>query len=351
MFLEDLLDPMELSAMMQGGYVRRQNHPTIPGLYILNYTEKAQFEGNWNKVTTECRGLICSDFGVVLSRPFPKFFNYNTEGAPALLPDFEVEVTDKMDGSLGISWFYGGEVGIATRGSFASDQAIHATELLHSKYQEFVGTIMSNTDETYLFEIIYPENRIVLNYGDRDELVLLGARNTDTGAIRSPEAVPEWKWGKTTTFSYKTLREALEAPPRTNAEGYVVYIPQINDRVKIKQDDYVALHKIVTGLTPRRIWESMKEGKNLQDLCEIVPDEWHDWLRKTYQVLLDAYWDTYTAISIQFHEVEFHFQSSATRKEFALYVKDMPNAGLLFALLDGKDISEKVWDLVRPAAE
>jgi hypothetical protein len=95
----------------------------------------------------------------------------------------------------------------------------------------------------------------------------------------------------------------------------------------------------------------MKEGKTLEELCSIVPDEWHEWLRSTYQVIFDSYWDTRTMISAEFRAVELYFQGVATRKEFALYVKDSPNAGLLFALLDNKDITNKVWDLVRPEAE
>src|SRR5690349_13252136 len=271
MQLRELFDMDLYSEMVHDGYIRLNRHPDLP-IYIINYTEHAQFDQMWNEVTLQCRGLIVDQNNEVIARPFDKFFNYGEAHAPVLLPDMAVHVTDKLDGSMGILWQYQGQQGIATRGSFVSEQAIHATKLWNEKY---AGKMFVPHYITLLFEIIYPENRIVLNYGDVDDLILLGARNVDDGAVWAAEDVLMWKWRKTSTFPYKTLQEALQAAPRTNAEGYVVYIPELDERVKIKQEDYVALHKIVTGLTKRRVWENMKNGMSLEDMCEIVPDEWH----------------------------------------------------------------------------
>jgi len=37
-----------------------------------------------------------------------------------------------------------------------------------------------------------------------------------------------------------------------------------------------------------------------------------------------------------------------TRKDFAMWAKQQDNPQLLFALLDGKDISDMCWKLVEP---
>jgi RNA ligase len=210
-------------------------------------------------------------------------------------------------------------------------------------------------DWTYLFEIIYPSNRIVLNYGDREELVWLVARHNETGLVRQSPGLNEWQGARTATFPYKTLREAIEAPPRVNAEGYVIYFPDLDYRVKLKQDDYVALHRIVTGLTPRRIWENMKEGKTLRDLCEIVPDEWHEWLKDTYATLMQErqyaslkIWNDYEVI---IDELVKEIGTEWPRREFAMKAVKYPNSGLIFALYDNKDINSKLWDLIRPSGE
>lgn len=352
MKLWDLMDMDLYKEMLVEKYVRANKHPDLP-LTILNYTEKAQFENVWNDVTKKCRGLVIDDNLNVVARPFDKFMNYGQNQADIFLMDYAVEVTDKMDGSLGIVFHYGNKWHVATRGSFVSDQAIWAT----AKYRKVMGNNIWPYDYswTYLVEIIYPENRIVLDYGDREDLVLLAARSIYDGSVRAAKDVTEWRGPKTTTFPYKTLREALEAVPRPNAEGYVVYFPDLDYRIKIKQDDYVALHKIVTGLTERRIWENMKEGKSLDDLCSIVPDEWHMWLRNAYGDIMAAFQMQRYHIVAEYGDLIYGlmeiFGMNWTRKDFALKAQKYQYTGLLFSLLDGKDISEKVWDLVKPVAE
>jgi RNA ligase len=86
-----------------------------------------------------------------------------------------VRVFDKMDGSLGILYPTSQGMAVATRGSFTSEQALKATEILHEKYPEWAQItydwFRSNFDANWyevnytdLVEIVYPENRIVVDY-------------------------------------------------------------------------------------------------------------------------------------------------------------------------------------------
>lgn len=355
MKLHDLFDMDLYAEMVHAGYIRLNRHPELP-LYILNYTEHAQFDREWNPVTLQCRGLIVDQNNVIVARPFDKFFNYGEPNADVIELGDYVDVTDKMDGSLGILWQYQGQQGIATRGSFISDQAVHATKIWKKKY---ASAYHVPEDTTLLFEIIYPENRIVLNYGDLDDLVLLGARDIYSGSVRPPQGVLDWKWRTATTYVFKTLQEALAAPPRPNAEGYVITSRKTGGRIKVKQEDYIALHKIVTGLTKRRIWENMKNGMTLEQMCEIVPDEWHEWLQHTYWDIdtdlrgLRFISDDYFALLRQSLAVAECEGRDWERKDFALAVKDHPHRGMLFLLFDGKhkQFRDKSFDLVKPDAE
>ena len=81
MKVERLFDPADLGRALTEGHVRVQSHPLLP-LSIYNYTEKAAYDGIWNEVTLQCRGLIVADNGDVVARPFRKFFNYGQAGAP-----------------------------------------------------------------------------------------------------------------------------------------------------------------------------------------------------------------------------------------------------------------------------
>jgi RNA ligase len=380
MKLWDLMDMSLYRKMLAEKYIRTNTFTlgskekfNYRELTILNYTEKAQFDQVWNEVTSQCRGLVIDKNFNVLARPFDKFQNY-AESDNSFL-DFPVKVTDKMDGSLGIIFCanpqqyqdywrnpfhttfvpaiyhepWKPEWTLITRGSYDSEQAAKGRDMLAKHLQNL------DPQWTYLVEIIYPENRIVVNYGDMKDLVWLGARHKETGLVRLSPSPHEWYGSQTKTFDYKTLREALECPPRANAEGYVVYFPTLDYRIKLKQDDYVALHKIVTGLTERRVWENMKEGKTLGDLLEIVPDEWHTWLIETYNAIESAFGYTklriYNDYETILEDLEREYGSLWTRKDFALKAINYQNSGLIFACYDDKDMTDKVWDLVRPTAE
>lgn len=248
------------------GYIRRGQHPTLP-LAILNYTQRCQYDAAWTDVTRACRGLIYNlDTMEVVARPFPKFHNYSEhqhrmeevvrEDIPRPLLgmldlDAPVLVTDKLDGSLGILYPTDDGHAVASRGSFTSEQALHATEVWKSLYEPQAGRWLKPR-LTYLFEIIYPGNRIVCDYGGMDNLVLLAALETDSGrqSLR-----PDWPGPRVAEFNYASLADALTAEPRPGAEGLVVYFPDTNLRVKIKQDEYVALHRILTGTNARNVWE------------------------------------------------------------------------------------------------
>ena len=106
-------------------------HPNLP-ITVYNYTAKAQYENHWNEVTESCRGLWLTDSGEVVARPFRKFFNLSQFIGP--LPEETYEITEKIDGSLIVIALYNGELVISSRGSFVSDQAVKAKEIVKNHY-------------------------------------------------------------------------------------------------------------------------------------------------------------------------------------------------------------------------
>ncbi len=382
MNLIDLLDQALLVEMREGGYVRVQHNPKLP-LEIYNYTEKAQYERVWNDVTRTCRGLIVdSRTGEIVARPLRKFFNAGEPAAEGLDTAGPVCVTDKMDGSLGIlyphhtSAFSGVQVhAIATRGSFESDQAKHATNLFNRRYAHRFEPL---TGATYLFEIVYPENRIVVDYAGMDDLVLLAVVETETGRSL-PFGRHGWPGPLVEQFPHTSLTAALAADPRAGAEGLVVHFTDIDERLKIKQDDYVMLHRIVTGFTARRLWERcavhatraahpdmplerVAHGLRLnpEDAGRIV-EAGPDWLDEVRRVapeeFLDWIDDTIRNLTEQAEEVQGIAEGEALgvrglpRREAALSIQDHPYRGLIFAALDGKPITAQAWAAVYPDHE
>jgi len=213
----------------QYGDVRTVYHD---GLVLFNYSQHAQFENRWNWFERVSRGLILnSENGSVVARPFDKFFNW---GERDRTTDAQLrEVTEKLDGSLGIGFFHNGTWKVATRGSFTSEQALWATKQLswHNLGDFPIGY-------TPLWEIVYPDNRIVVDYGDMQELILLAVRHIESGAylpygeleevaVRHDFLLP--KIYQLNTNDCLSLAQNLDA----SKEGWVLYFAD-GQRFKIK---------------------------------------------------------------------------------------------------------------------
>jgi len=341
--LDQLMDTGFLATMVEEGYVRQQHHP-FERLTILNYTAAAQWDRLWNEVTLQCRGLIVDGEGNVVARPWPKFFNYGEHPEGSFDLNAAAKVTDKMDGSLGILYrCESGQLMIATRGSFTSEQATVGSLMLLKKYQDFEP----QEGVTYLFEIIYPENRIVVDYQGREELVLLDVLWTDTGL---PVNRDRWQWDfgwhgpKVEVMPAETLGEALALPPRPNAEGMVVRFVD-GTMIKLKQEDYVALHRLVTGLNEKTVWEHLAAGGTVPELLAPLPEEFHPWVTEVADELCADRAVIEGEALLTFGELQ-HFAHD--RKSFALEAVNEENPQLLFMLLDGKDIEPATWKLVKP---
>lgn len=344
MKLDGLFEALDLKTAVDEGFVRVQRHPELP-LRIYNYTEHTQFERAWTPVTVQCRGLIADEQGQVVARPWAKFFNYGEQNDAQLALDAPVEVTDKLDGSLGILYRAGDEWAIATRGSFASEQALHATEVLRAKYAAFEPPAGC----TVLFEIVYPGNRIVVDYNGLDDLLLLGAVDIETGKTFGPAEVPEWRGPRAEVFSARTLADALAMPARENAEGVVVRFPATGEQLKIKLESYVYLHRLITGLNARVVWERLGAGETAATICEKLPDEFHAWVRDLADELHNAANEILANATAEHQALREKLGDGFSRKDYAMEAQRSPLRAWLFMLLDGKDPKPKIWASIKPS--
>lgn len=325
-----------IKQLVLDGYISERLHPEDESLVIHNYTPKTQYDKYWNDQTLMCRGLISRNEKVV-ARPFSKFFNYSEfSKAHSNILKGPWHVAEKMDGSLGILYeFAPDDFRIATRGSFSSPQALVATQWLKSKYKDF----RPFTGHTWLFEIIYPENRIVLDYEAREELVLLDVLCADTGGRMyvsddsHPFSCAEY-FGATDDFNFDS---------HANKEGYVL-TNNSGFRVKVKFEEYVRLHKIITGCSTRMVWEYLKDGLSFDELLSNVPDEFYSWLNATKKQLQDEF----SSIEDGAKEYFQNKPSTENRKELAGYFSKYEYPFLCFSMMDQKDYSEKIWKMIKP---
>lgn len=339
----------KLDRLVNEGWLISQTHPTLD-LTIYNYSQKTQYEGYWTEETLAARGLVLNSKGEVCARPFKKFFNAE-EVKPEDVPYGPFEVYEKMDGSLGIFFWYFESLTqtlypvFASRGSFTSEQAVKGWEMLQKlPYQEL------SYGYTHMFEIIYPSNRIVVDYGNEEKLVLLGINHT-----KSDREIPRYDIEEHLGNSFELVKkynlteswDLLKTHNEQNREGYVIrYVNGF--RMKVKFEEYVRLHRIITQISTVDIWEMLKSGEPMDGLLEMVPDEFYEWVRKTVN-------DLNTSYLMLENEYKWIFKvlnsSTSNRKTFAEFALRYKYPNLLFSMLDGRDYSQAIWKILRPTWE
>lgn len=334
---------------VEDGLVKKTKHPCYD-LYIYKYGQQVQYMNEWTPELEWCRGLVTDGDDNVIAIPFKKFFNW--QEIPEIMKERAgqpFKVYEKLDGSLGIFFYYKEEDTwiMATRGSFTSEQSAKGMEIMKEKYGGALELGHFNKAYTYLFEIIYPTNRIVVTY-DETELYQLDA-------VQAQEDFPQLTYASIEAmpplvkeFKDLTNIQEMTEDETKNFEGYIIQYAD-GYRVKVKLDEYVRLHRIVSGLNTRTIWEWLKNKDDYKANLEGIPDELYDWIKKT----VDSFWEKHKEISTN-SRAEFLVNEhllNESRKDFALAIKDSKYKGLLFMWADGKDndqVFTKVWDMLKP---
>lgn len=386
--LNDLIPADEMHAALDAGLVTRKQHPTLP-LSIYTYTRTAQYSRAWTTATIRCRGLIVDDLThEIVAWPFPKFFNvgeheHGNDFAPPL-PDEPFEVYDKVDGSLGIVFHYNGQWHAASKGSFTSEQAMWAQAWISTS-----DTSRLKPDITYLAEIIYPENRIVVDYGDRKDLVLLGAYNSKGEEGRLSWVDNDWKpigsvvrtWPALPLPELLKLAEANARPDGTptsgiSTEGYVIRYAN-GLRAKAKLAEYVRLHKVLTGITERDIWRMagmqryadqpaklvakalgcpadeitalQTTGHSpLDALLDAVPDEFDQWVKSVIARLEFRARALDRTVAAEYAAIAHLGGDRGVFARAAQRIEEPAVRACMFLMLDGRPTGLHLWRAVRP---
>jgi len=241
-------------------------------LLLFDYTTGAHIANRWNFFERVSRGLVINhQTGEIVARPFDKFFYWLDGGRRS--SGHIVSVMEKVDGSLGILYRHKGEDRITTKGSFFSPQARRATKILRERFD-----LTNLPDElTLLFEIIYPENQIIVDYEGREDIVLLAARNRHTGNYLPYfpdlfELGQEFGFTLPNVYAFNSIDDIIAQTGKINAnfEGWIVEFSD-GQRFKFKMDEYVEVHKLLRGLNYSDVLKQMIDG-SIERTLEMVPD-------------------------------------------------------------------------------
>jgi hypothetical protein len=264
--------------------LREFRHPNLP-LVGFKYSEKTAFEKNWTDITRTARGIVFDTKTLEpVTQPFTKFFNSgeNVEDGTGEFWSWEqVEVLEKLDGSMIQLFLYEDEIVLTTPGSFASDQANAAYAYLPNS--QLVKSVLEKFEIlTLMFEFIHSTSAIVVSYPQEEwGLKLIGARKRSGEKILGTvdyEVLVEISQmlglGITKKYDFKDFQEMMfflyEKNKEVPFEGVVIRNRENDERLKFKTPLYCQLHATVAGVHINRILDLLTNfNKNKYTLNEL----------------------------------------------------------------------------------
>ena len=342
----------QLENLVSEGYLRK----SVKGpLTLYGYTDKCTFDRHWTPLTRQARGLIIeSETGKVVALPLPKFFNLGEMEETLLhnLPQEQPEVFEKVDGSLGIVFHHNGEWQVSTRGSFYSEQAVKAKELL-TKYN--LRDLSENL--TLLVEIIYPSNKIIVDYGSQEKLVLLAVNNRERGFGLCSRDMMMLAWciemesAKRYDLTVPQMIELQKSIPK-DQEGFVLKYSN-GLRVKIKGDEYLRIAKLMSSLSPISCWEVMKNGKVDTFYLQQLPEEFKKDFEPIVVALENQYSKIVSEIAEDLNKLPTNGSTPKDRKILGLFLNTNNNvkhkSAMFPAILGKRDqIDKYIMKTIRP---
>lgn len=318
-----------LDDLLNAYAIKSNRHKAYPNLVQFKYN---QIDSPFSeKIVCECRGIILDESNNwnVVARAFDKFFN-DGEGHGEKLDWNTARIQEKLDGSLIIMYHYDGKWNVATSGTADAGGQVYGfaftfAQLFWRVWEEngYCSLDALNKRNTYMFELMTPYNRIVVQHKE-NKLALIGIRNNETGIEQDANEIsidgfpPVVKSFALNT--YEDVIASLGSIDPMSQEGYVAVDKAFNRR-KIKSPQYVAIHHMRDGMSPRKMLEIVRGGEKSEFLTYFP--EWtgiYNDVSGKWEALiadLEGLWNANSGITDQ--------------KSFAMKVKHHPFAGAVFA--------------------
>ena len=348
MYNLDLLDDY-----VQKGLLRKAEDEN---LVQYNYSEYTNNEGLWDEITMFNRGNIYEKkTGNLIAKAMPKFMNLSQlheDKQEELLMHKEFNLTEKMDGCLGILYMYKGEIRCNSRGGFDNYVTDKIKELL-PKYSMVKKLLEHNTLNV---EVISPETKIICNYGDIQDLYLITAysNNPNIGElsysqIKLMAQIMRMPVVKEYNMTWDELLSWQKSADWTQ-EGFVIRFPN-NERVKIKSEDYLRIAKFKIGLSKKSLWKLWKNDleQNTDTLNSYlerdIPDELTN-IAKGYLKELKEELQYHCKLAYQ----EYEATQNIPKNELFKYYETHPNKyqSCNYSLRNNKDITKILIKMIEP---
>ncbi len=333
--LTEHLKTNDLSTLTSLG-ITSKRHPTYNNLVQLKYS---QIESPSNHpLVVESRGIILdeNDGWKAVALPFFRFFNLG-DAAAAQIDWSKAVMTEKLDGSLIIMYFYDGKWNVATSGTPDASGQVNGYpwtfgelfwDTFHKAGLSLEPLEYFDPNYTFMFELMTPYNRIVVPHKGCS-IKLIGIRNRNNGRELPPMAAPTgWPYVKSIpVYSDKEVVDTFVGMSAINQEGWVVVDENFN-RVKVKHPQYIVLHHMrgEGSPSPKRALEVVLAGEH-----EEVLTYWPEW-KPLFEEVENRVADLVADLVLHYERIKH----SVSQKDFAMEANKTKCSGALFCLRANK---------------
>lgn len=302
-------------------------------------------------IRRECRGLIFDKEGILISRPFHKFFNIGEreETQEHLIDTTKAHtVMEKMDGSMIRPFLVDGYLRLGTKMGITNISMDAEVWLAQQDPQlkEELGAYC-RLGFTPLFEWISPDNKIVLDYSE-PKLVLLAFRSNLDGVYVTPTK----KFGFDVPDTYGSIFDLASFistnRKKENREGDIIRFTS-GYMVKLKNDWYVRLHKVLDKIRQERNVIDIILNEELDDLLPRLPED----KKVEVKSLEKKFWWAFEKKEqelIKLHSMavaEYGDDRKGIATVFMPTFVSKDDAPLIFRMLDGKPVRDLLLNQVR----
>lgn len=308
----------------------------------------------------ECRGIIFDTAtGDIIRRPLHKFFNVNErEETQDRVVDMSRDhaILEKLDGSMIVPFIVNGEMIWGTKMG-ATEVAKPVEAFVDDDYIDFAVFCISN-GMSPIFEWCSRKQRIVLDYGSEDQLILTAIREIKSGRYLSQDAMSDLalgynipvvrQWDIGMQMDNHTMKSFLEyVRDLEDLEGFVVRFSD-GHMIKLKCDWYVQIHKAKEAILQDRNIVEIILNEKLDDVKAHLPAEDRDRLTQFESNINN---DIARRVRLIMTKLNYLRDKEVDRKTFAL--DETHSVGvdgfmrpIIFKNYDGEIVIEKVRDEV-----
>ena len=280
-----------------------------------------------------CRGIILDKDNNwnIINYSFEKFWNAH-EHLAAKLDWNSAQVYEKLDGSLIQLFWYNNQWHVSTSGTPCASGEVNGygitfKNLFWKTWNELNYQLPKDITRCYIFELCCKENRIVVPH-KTSRIVLLGTRDLISMQEDFPDKyAKEYGWECVKSLPLNSFKEEsditllAEQLDPMQSEGFVV-VDSSFKRVKIKSPKYVALHRCIDNLSPRRMLEIITLNEQTEFLA-YFPE-----FKEIYDIINNKLKKLINDAEIFYN----NYKHIENQKEFALAIQNSKYKGACFSV-------------------